>query len=273
MGNAPSGKPISLPKGDLKRRALGASSLAGGLLAWELLGQLGAISPLFLPPVSSVIADGLELIRNGDLLGHLASSLWRILWGFLLGAGVGVFLGLMMGISGLADASIHPLIAATYPIPKIALLPLLILWLGLGESSKIAVIALGVFFPVVVNTRAGVLDVDPLLVKAALALGSSRAGIAWKVLLPASLPMIFAGLKLGAGVALLLLVTAEMIAADRGIGFLVISAANLMQTTRLLFGILMLAALGLLSNWLLATLEKALLPWKSDSQGLKLQPR
>jgi len=261
------------PPADPKRKALGASSLAGVLLAWELLGQMGVISPLFLPPLSAVIGDGLELIKSGDLLGHLASSLWRILWGFLIGAGVGVFLGLTMGISRLADASIHPLIAATYPIPKIALLPLLILWLGLGEGSKIAVIALGVFFPVVVNTRAGVLDVDPLLVKAALALGSSRAGIAWKVLLPASLPMIFAGLKLGAGVALLLLVTAEMIAADKGIGFLVISAANLMQTTRLLFGIMVLALLGLLSNWLLATLEKALLPWKSETQGPKLQTR
>ncbi len=261
------------PTGDLKRRLVGASSLAGVLLAWELLGRVRVFPPLFLPPLSSVIADGLELIKNGDLLGHVASSLWRVLWGFLLGAGAGVFLGLTMGISGLADASIHPLIAATYPIPKIALLPLLILWLGLGEGSKIAVIALGVFFPVVVNTRAGVLDVDPLLVKAAVALGSSRARIAWKVLLPASLPMIFAGLKLGAGVALLLLVTAEMIAADTGIGFLVISAANLMQTTRLLFGIMVLALLGLLSNWLLATLEKALLPWKSEAQGPKLQAR
>lgn len=273
MRDASRGKPADPPIKGLKKRALGVSCLGAILVAWELFGRSGLVPPLFLPPLTAVIGDGLELLRSGDLMEHLGSSLWRIIWGFLIGAGVGVILGLAMGISQLADASIHPIIAATYPIPKTALLPLLILWLGLGESSKIAVIALGVFFPVVVNTRAGVLDVDPLLIKAALGLGSTRARIARKVLLPASLPMIFAGLKLGAGVALLLLVTAEMIAADRGIGFLILLAANLMQTTRLLFGILILAALGLLSNWLLAVMERALLPWKSEFQPPRLEPR
>lgn len=241
---------------------LGLVSVGGVLLLWEVLGRSGLVAPLFLPPLSRVILDGFLMLNSGELWAHLGASLWRILWGFLLGAGSGVFLGLAMGISRVVDGLGHPLVAASYPIPKIALLPLFILWLGLGESSKVAVIALGVFFPVLVNTRAGVKDVNPILIQAAVSLGSGPARIARKVLLPGSLPTIFAGLKLGAGAALLLLVTAEMIAADRGIGFMILSAANLMQTTRLLFGVLLLAALGLFSNWALATLERRLIPWK-----------
>jgi NitT/TauT family transport system permease protein len=249
------------PKGGLGG-GLGLISVGGVLLLWEAIGSCGLVAPLFLPPLSSVLLDGFIMISSGELWAHLWASLWRILWGFFLGAGSGIFLGLCMGISRVVDGLGHPLVAASYPIPKIALLPLFILWFGLGESSKVAVIGLGVFFPVLVNTRAGVKDVSPLLIQAAVSLGSSRARIARKVLFPASLPTIFAGLKLGAGAALLLLVTAEMIAADKGIGFMILSAANLMQTTRLLFGVLLLAALGLFSNWILVRLEQRLIPWK-----------
>lgn len=241
---------------------LGLVSVGGVLVVWELVGRSGLVAPLFLPPLSMVLKEGFLMANSGELWAHLGASLWRILWGFLLGAAVGMFLGLAMGISRVVDGLGHPLVGASYPIPKIALLPLFILWLGLGESSKVAVIGLGVFFPVLVNTRAGVRDVNPLLVQAAISLGSTRARIARKVLLPASLPTIFAGLKLGAGAALLLLVTAEMIAADKGIGFMILSAANLMQTSRLLFGLLLLAGLGLVSNWILAAVERRLIPWK-----------
>lgn len=244
-------------------RLLGIVSVGGVLFAWEALGRSGLIAPLFLPPLSSVLTEAARMGQSGELLGHLQASLWRIFWGFGLGAGFGILLGLAMGVSRMVDGLGHPLVVATYPIPKIALLPLFILWLGLGEATKVAVIGLGVFFPVLVNTRSGVKDVNPLHIQAAISLGSGRARIARKVLLPGSLPTIFAGLKLGAGAALLLLVTAEMIAADKGIGFMILSAANLMQTTRLLLGILLLAALGLLSNWLLALLERALVPWKA----------
>ena len=143
----------------------------------------------------------------------------------------------------------QPLIAATFPIPKIALLPLLILWLGIGEASKVAVIALGVFFPMAINTYAGVRQADPLLVRAAVAFGAGRWSVIRKVVLPSALPMVFAGLRLGAGTALLLLVAAEMIAADSGIGFLVLHAGNLMETTKLMVGIVVLSLLGVLSHW------------------------
>ncbi len=193
---------------------------------------------------------------------HLPACLSPRGGGFCGGGGAGILTGVLVGYFQLADDAARPLVAATYPIPKIAILPLLILWLGIGESSKVAVIALGVFFPVVINVRAGVRNVDPLLIKAALSLGSGPFNIIRKVILPMTVPMMFAGLKLGVGIALLLVVTAEMIAADRGIGFLILSSADLMQTTRLLFGIMVLSGMGVSFAWALDMLERMLVPWR-----------
>ena len=229
---------------------------------WELIGYLGLAPPLFLPRFSAVLVSGYHMVVSGEIFAHLFASLWRIGWGFFLGAGAGVFMGVAVGYFQLADDATRPLVAAAYPIPKIAILPLLILWLGIGEGSKVAVITLGVFFPVVINVRAGVRNVDPLLIKAALSLGSGPFSIIRKVILPMTLPMIFAGLKLGVGIALLLVVTAEMIAADQGIGFLILSSADLMQTTRLLFGIMVLSGMGISFAWVLERLERVLLPWR-----------
>jgi ABC-type nitrate/sulfonate/bicarbonate transport system permease component len=196
---------------------------------------------------------------------HIATSLRRIVLGFGLGALGGVTVGLAVGVFSLAEAIGTPLIAATFPIPKIALLPLLILWLGIGEASKVAVIMLGVFFPMAINTYTGVRHADPLLIRAAVSFGAGRWSVIRKVLLPSALPMIFAGLKLGAGTSLLLLVAAEMIAASSGIGYLILNAQNLMETTTLMVGIVLLSLLGLASHWLLGRLERAALPWRTEA--------
>ncbi len=229
---------------------------------WEAVAALGLVSPLFLPPPSRVLDSGWGMVQNGEIWHHLAASLGRIGLGFSTGALVGVTLGVILGISSLADDCLSPVISATYPIPKIAIFPLLILWLGIGEMSKVAVIALGVFFPVVISVRAGVRDVDTTLIKAAVSMGSGRVDVIRKVILPAALPMIFAGLKLGVGIALLLVVTAEMIAADSGIGFLILSSADLMQTARLLFGIVVLSMMGLTFSGLLDALQRFVVRWK-----------
>ena len=147
-------------------------------------------------------------------------------------------------------------------MPKIALLPLIILWLGIGEVSKISIISLGVFFPVVINTYSGVKNIDPLLVKVAVSYRTSRLNIIRKVILPAALPVIFAGLKLAAGTSLLLLVAAEMIAAKEGIGAMVLHYGDLMLTTKLMVGVLVLSLLGLIFNRALEWLERILIPWK-----------
>lgn len=247
-----------------KGRGLGAFSVLLTLALWEAAGRSGIVPGFFLPPLSQVLLSGWEMTISGEILTHIYASLLRIAVGFCAGAFSGLSVGLILGLSQRADDMANPLIAAAYPIPKIAVLPLLILWLGIGEASKVAVIGLGVFFPVAINARTGVRNVDPLLVKAALSLGSGRWGVLRKVMLPASLPMIFAGFRLGIGVALLLVVTAEMIAAQKGVGFLILSAADLMQTSRLLFGIMLLSAMGLIFSWLLERLERRLIPWQSE---------
>jgi NitT/TauT family transport system permease protein len=242
--------------------AVKALALVGLLVLWELFTRIGWVPALFLPSPVGVIRELVEMVRSGQIFVHLAASLERLVLGFLIGAGAGIGVGVTVGFFSLAEAVGQPIIAATFPIPKIALLPLLILWLGIGEASKVTVIALGVFFPMAINTYAGVRQADPLLLRAAVAFGAGRWSVIRKVVMPSALPMLFAGLKLAAGTALLLLVAAEMIGADSGIGFLVLQAGNLMETTRLMVGIVVLSLLGVVSHWLLNRLERLVIRWR-----------
>jgi NitT/TauT family transport system permease protein len=237
-------------------------ALVGLVVAWEAFARLGWVPVLFLPSPLGVLAEARDMLMSGELGTHMVASLRRLVLGFVIGGGLGVIVGITVGFFSMAEAIGTPLIAATFPIPKIALLPLLILWLGLGEASKVAVIGLGVFFPMAINTYTGVRQADPALVRAAVAFGARRWSVIRKVLLPSALPMIFAGLRLGAGTALLLLVAAEMIAVESGIGFLVLHAGNLMATTKLMVGIVVLSLLGVLSHWGLGRLERLAIPWR-----------
>jgi len=232
------------------------------LLAWEFVSRRGWFPPLFLPAPSAILFEGWTMLKTGLIFKHVLASLSRILLGFLIACTLGVAVGILIGFFSIPEAVGNPLIAATFPIPKIAILPLLILWLGIGEPPKVAVIALGVFFPMVINVYTGVKNVDPLLIKAALSLGSNRTRIIKKVILPAVLPMVFAGMKLGIGIALLLVVAAEMVAADAGIGFMILTAADLMETKKLMVGLITLSLLGIFFNWLFQKLERLFIPWK-----------
>jgi NitT/TauT family transport system permease protein len=234
------------------------------LLAWECVGQKGWVPPLFLPAPSAILLEGWGMLKTGLIWKHVFASLSRILLGFMMACVVGVAVGILIGFFSIPESIGNPLIAATFPIPKIAILPLLILWLGIGEPPKVAVIALGVFFPMVINVYTGVKNVDPLLIKAALSLGSNRTRIIKKVILPAILPMVFAGMKLGIGIALLLVVAAEMVAADAGIGFMILTAADLMETKRLMVGLITLSLLGIFFNWFFQKLEQFFIPWKHE---------
>jgi NitT/TauT family transport system permease protein len=244
------------------RRLLSVVALVGLLAGWEALCRVGVVRPVFLPAPLAVLDEGIRMVASGDLLGHIGASLGRLAAGFALGSLAGIAAGIALGFFETAEAVGTPIINALFPIPKIALLPLLILWLGIDESSKIAVIALGVFFPMAINTHAGVRHVDPVLVRAAVSLGAGRRSVIRKVIVPAALPTIFAGFKVGAGIALLVLVAAEIINARRGLGAMINSAGDLMQTTKLMVGLVVLSLLGLASAWGLNALERWLLPWK-----------
>jgi ABC-type nitrate/sulfonate/bicarbonate transport system permease component len=214
-------------------------------------------------PVLSILARAIyELAVSGALWQHLSASLLRIGVGWLLGTAAGVAVGFAIGLSRLARSVGITFISALFPIPKIALLPLLILWLGIGEEPKIATIALGVFFSTAISVYSGVDAVPRNLIRMAQSFNVPFATIVRKVIWPGALPAILAGFRITASVALLLVVSAEMIGAQYGIGAFVLQAGNLMQTDQLLAGVVILSVFGLAVGRVINWLETRLLHWR-----------
>jgi ABC-type nitrate/sulfonate/bicarbonate transport system permease component len=238
---------------------LGFAALIG---LWQLSGSLRWVSPIFLPSPSSIVAALSRLIESGELWLHLSASLGRIGGGWLIGTLLGLFFGVGMGLSSALRAMSMPLVSAIYPIPKIALLPLLILWLGIGETPKVVTIASGVFFPTIIATLSGVDAAPRNLIRMAQSFNLPTYAIIWKVLLPAALPGILAGFRISLATALILVVSAEMIGAQYGIGAFLLAAGNLMQSDNLLAGVVVLSILGIACGAILIGLERAFLGWR-----------
>jgi ABC-type nitrate/sulfonate/bicarbonate transport system permease component len=229
---------------------------------WQLAGSAAWVNPLFLPPPSAIgLAIG-KLAMSGALWQHVSASIVRIGSGWILGTAAGVVVGFAIGLSSLARGVGITFISALFPIPKIALLPLLILWLGIGEEPKIATIALGVFFSTAISVYSGVDAVPRNLIRMAQSFGVPFASIVRRVIWPGALPSILAGFRITASIALLLVVSAEMIGAEFGIGAFVLQAGNLMQTDQLLAGVVILSLFGLAVGKLINLLEARLLHWR-----------
>jgi len=229
---------------------------------WQLSGSLRWVSPLFLPSPLAILAALQAEAASGALWIHLGASLQRIVLGWALGTLAGLALGVSMGLFTLARSVGLPLVSAFFPIPKIALLPLFILWFGIGEASKLVTIGLGVFFPTVVAAYAGVDGVPRNLVRMAQSFGLPYWSIVWKVVLPGAMASIVAGFRITVSVALILVVAAEMIGAQYGLGAFIIGAGHLMMTDRLLAGVVCLSILGLLAGSAISLLERRLLRWR-----------
>jgi NitT/TauT family transport system permease protein len=244
------------------RPGLAWLALAIVLVAWQIASSTGLLSDLTLPSPLRIAAATADLVVSGELWGHLAVSAGRIAGGFLLGFSTGLVAGLAIGIFTVSRSIGLPMVSALFPIPKIALLPLFILWLGIGEWSKVATIAFGVFFPTVVATYAAVDAVPRNLVRMGQSFGLSPAAIVTRILLPGALPGVLSGARIASSIALILVVAAEMIGAERGIGALILTSGHLMRTDRLLAGVVILSALGLLVAWALGVLERRLLRWR-----------
>jgi ABC-type nitrate/sulfonate/bicarbonate transport system permease component len=241
---------------------LSIAGLAAFLVLWQLAFAMRWVNPVLLPGPVEVARAFWNLVTSGEIVGHLSASLYRILVGWALGVIGGVALGIAIGLSTVARSIGIPGVNALFPIPKIAIMPILILWLGIGEASKVATIALGVFFPMAVSTFGAIDNVPRNLVRMAQSFGVPFLDVVRKVLLPGALPGILSGFRISASIALLLVVAAEMIGADRGIGAFVMQAGNLMQTDQLLAGVAVLSILGLLIGMRLSRLERALLSWR-----------
>ncbi len=231
------------------------------VVVWQVLVQSGRLNELFLPAPLSVLRAMWQLTVSGTLPWAVLVSLNRVAQGFVAGSAVGIVLGLLAGAVPWIEDVVDPWIAAMYPIPKSALFPLFMLWFGLGDPSKIVTIAVGVLFLVLVNTITGVKSINPLLVKAAIDLGATRTQVFVKVILPGALPNIFTGLRLGAGMALILVFITEIEATKAGLGFLLWDAFQLLDTTRVFVGVVTFGLLGVATTMLLGRLERACCPW------------
>ncbi|WP_341913582.1 ABC transporter permease [Ferrovibrio terrae] len=232
------------------------------IASWEAACRLGWLPPLFMPAPSEVVSVLHDLLVDGKLVTHITASLKRILSGWILGSIAGVAIGFAMGIFVLARSVGLPVVSALFPIPKIALLPLFILWFGIGEPSKIATIGLGVFFPTVISAYSAVDNVPRNLIRMAQSFGLSTRMIVFKVILPGAMPGILAGFRISSSIALILVVAAEMIGTQVGIGAFVLAAGNLMQIDQLIAGVVLLSVLGLTVSAVLSFTEKIVLRWR-----------
>ena len=240
----------------------GAATLMGLLVLWQAAAGQGWISSRFLPTPLAIGQALWGLAASGELWGHLSASLRRFGLGWAMGTAAGLVVGFAIGLFTLARSPGMAVVSALFPIPKIALAPLFIIWFGIGEGSKLATLAFGVFFPTVINTVAGVDGVARNLIRMGQSFGMSWGAIVVKIVLPGALPAILSGFRITTSTAVILLVAAEMIGADRGIGSFVLQAGNLYDTEGLMAGIVMLSVLGLSVAWLIGRVERLLLAWR-----------
>ncbi|WP_433124484.1 ABC transporter permease [Micromonospora sp. CA-240977] len=232
------------------------------VLGWEVAARTGLLAPEKLPAPSDVLATGWRLARDGTLLVHLLDSLTRAGAGLLIGGVLALFLGTVAGLLRLGDDLVDPPVQMARMLPHLGLVPLLIIWVGIGESLKISLVALGAFFPLYFNTYAGIRDIDERLVEAARTCGLGQAARLRHVVLPGALPSLFLGLRLAIGAAWLSLVVGEQVNAQTGIGFLMMEAREFSQTDVVVLGLLVYALLGLISDSALRVVERRMLTWR-----------
>lgn len=236
--------------------ASGAVLPLGLLLLWHAVSVAGVFSPVQLPAPGAVLEAGRGLWERGELLQHLHISTQRVLVGFAVGSTTGLLLGAALGLSRTADRLVSPTVGALRAVPSLAWVPLLILWLGIYEDSKITLIAIGATFPVFTTVHQALRHVDPQLVEAARSFGLHGWRLLTTVQLPAVVPALFSGLRLALAQSWLFLVAAELIASSQGLGFLLVESQNNGRTDRLLLAIVLLAVLGKASDAVLGVVER-----------------
>lgn len=240
---------------------LGGATMALFLVLWELAPALGLVKPLFTSSPSRIVAAAQWLFANG---------FWYDIWvsfsefalGFGLAVAVGVGGGVVLGWFPTPRAMFEPFVISLYSVPRVALLPLIILWLGIGIESKVALVFLGALFPIIVNSMSGVSSPDESLVRCARAFGASERQVLWTVALPGSVPFIIAGMRLGAGRGLVGIVVGELVAAQAGVGHMMARAGATFQTDKVFVGVVLLAAFGLLLSKSLQALEAQVDSWR-----------
>lgn len=240
----------------------GCISIAIVVGFWEFLSGTGRVNALLLPTPVAVFQAAVMLTQNGTLPIDTAVSLGRVVVGFLAALVVAVPLGVLMGLWRVVSDAINPLIEVLRPVPPIAIIPIAMLWFGIGESSKIFLIAYGAFFPILLNTIAGFRAIDPIHIRAVQSLGATRWQIIRHVIVLSAFPYIVVGARLGMAMGFIVLVAAELIAADTGLGFLIQDARQHFMTDQIFVGIIAIGIVGLILNQSLLVVERRIVPWR-----------
>jgi ABC-type nitrate/sulfonate/bicarbonate transport system permease component len=253
-----------LPRGRALALRLGA--IAAFLALWSILSGavvvLKLFNPIFLPGPWLVLGNVLEMAVRGQLWVHVAATLERVVLGFGAGAAFGVGLGLAAGHLTLIRHVVEPLVELLRPIPPLAMLPMFIVWVGIGEISKVGFITYATFFPIFLTTVTGVRQIDPLLLRAAQSLGARGVGLFTRVILPAALPDILTGLRLGVALAFFVIVISEFIGAEHGLGYLINDGRNFFLVPQMLGAAVVLGLLGYAGSGLVRLLERRLTRWQ-----------
>lgn len=237
------------------------------LVLWEVGGRLAWWQPNILPTPSDVVLFIVQSVGDGSLFGHIGATLARLVLGFVLGLAAGTGLGLLTGMNPLALRLVDPLIQAFRAIPSLAWVPLFLVWLGIGELSKIALIAVGVFFPLYLNLVAGIHGVDRKLIEVGRTYGLKPAALVRRIVLPAAFPAFLTGVRGGLGLGWMFVVAAELIGASQGLGYLLDYGRNIARPDMIIASILLFAVLGKATDALLVAVEKRTLVWQDTVLG------
>lgn len=236
-------------------------------ILWEVVARAGVIPTLYFPPPSTIMVALIDVIASGEILPHLFATLRRLLLGFLLGGVPGLVLGLAMGGSRRLRVILDPLIAAAHPIPKIATLPLIMIVLGIGEASKVALIALVTFFPMVINTVAGAREIRPIYFEVAHSYEAHALRVLTRIVVPGSLPLILTGIRLAINIGLVITVALELVAATDGLGRLIWSVWQAFRIEYLYATLCVIAALGIGFNYAILWLSSRVVPWHGEQES------
>jgi ABC-type nitrate/sulfonate/bicarbonate transport system permease component len=243
-------------------RWIPAIAVGVAVVSWEVTARLGLIPGFLFSSPTTVVATLGRSIASGEMLEHLVATLLRVIPGLLLGGVPGLVLGIGMGLSDRFRQALDPLLAAVHPIPKIAILPLVMIFLGVGEASRVAVASLAAFFPMLINTMAGIRQIDPIYFQVAENYGASRLKLLTRVVLPGSLPFVLSGLRLAANLTLLVTISAEIVMSDVGLGSLVWLAWETLRVELLYATLIVISTLGITLTASLRYLQTSLAPWQ-----------
>ena len=247
-----------------QERLLYLISPIGLIVLWQVLLMAGIGDRRFVPAPSDIAWRYWEMVASGELAQHTIVTLYRVFMGFFIGSVPGIAVGLLMAMFRPVRIFFDPLIAALFPIPKVALMPLLLLAFGFGDASKIALVAIGVFFPVVVNTYVGAANIEKIYWDVGRNYGASQWVMFRRVILPGALPTVFAGLKIALAVAFIILVASEFVATKTGLGYMIWNSWELLQVDIMFAGIITIGLLGLISSVIFEAVQRRVIPWKQD---------